>query len=310
MKHASRLWLDVQCESKVVSGTEFHEDYCAENGMRERLYPLFEFVFDISENILTDFHQRGLWDPTYHPYTLFDDGRAIANVSMFALPLVVGGKPITVAGIQSVMTHPDYRGQGLMKRLFEVMLHDIDSGFEASLLFTEKPNLYTKFGFQTVSESCFVLPYEHTGVCEERVRRLNAFDPSDMQLINTLLHLRTPASEHFFPLHYKSSFYLNIYDQHAHERLYYAKDLNAIIVFAVNNDTLELYDLIAPTFQTLEDVCAQIPASFSKITLHFCPDRFTNVNWTPVPHESTLQLMVRGNFDGQKCLKYPETAKF
>ncbi|MHB1685497.1 MAG: GNAT family N-acetyltransferase [Bacilli bacterium] len=287
------------------------QDYCVDAGMRETLYPLFELVFGIPSETFSDFHKRGFWDPTYHPYTFFQDGTAIANVSRFVQPLIVAGKPVAVCGIQSVMTHPDYRGQGLMRRLFEMMLRDIDAGFETSLLFTENPNLFSKFGFQNVPEFYFVSSYRHRERrAEKGVRKLNVFEPSDTRLINELLQIRTPPSEHFFPLYYAPSFYLNLYDPLAQERVYYAKELHAVLIFAVNNDTLELYDVIAPTLPKLEDICALIPVPFAKIALYFSPDRFANVSWTAFPDRSTSHLMVRGRMDAHSDFKYPETAKF
>ena len=290
---------------------EFHKDYCSDKGCRERLYPLFDKVFGISSDVLSDFYWRGFWDETYRPYTLFEDNCAIANVSRFDLPMLVAGKPISAAGVQSVMTHPDYRGRGLMKNLFEVMLRDIDSSAEFSLLFTESPRLYTPFGFRVLPETYFMTRYEHNGQClEQPCRRLDPFDPTNTGRIKELLRIRVASSEQFFPLRYTPSFFLNLYNHQAQERLYYADDVHAILVFSVKDDTLELYDLIASKPLTLSDICKRVPVSFSRVAVYFNPDRFTEWDWTPAPHQTTANLMIRGNINISEHLKYPETAKF
>ncbi|WP_179123143.1 GNAT family N-acetyltransferase [Ferroacidibacillus organovorans] len=290
---------------------ELRQDYCADKSMREKLYPLFENVFGITEDLLRKFHEQGFWDDTYCPYTYFDDGFAIANVSRFDLPLLIEGKPVSAAGIQSVMTHPDYRRQGLMKNLLEIMLQDIDLNTQVSLLFTEKPELYIPFGFRILPETCFITRYEHSGQCiEECFKKLSPFMLNNTELIHELFQIRIPQSEQFSPLRNTSSFFLNLYDLQVQERLYYAIDLRAILVFAVKADTLELYDLISPNELALSDLCARIPSSFSRIIVYFNPDRFTDFDWTPFAYPSVSHLMIRGQIDFPVHLKYPETAKF
>jgi len=290
---------------------EFRKDYCLNKGFREQLYPLFDRVFGISPNVLADYYGRGFWDETYRPYTLFESNCAIANVSWFDLPILVAGRPISAAGIQSVMTHPDYRGRGLMKNLFEVMLRDIDSSVEMSLLFTENPMLYIPFGFRVLPETYFMTRYEHSGQCKEKsFRRLAPFDPVNTEVVKELLRIRVAASEHFFPLHYAPSFFLNLYDHQAQERLYYASDVDALLVFSVKDDTLEIYDLISPNPLTLSDICIRVPVSFSRVAVHFNPDRFMEWDWIPASFQTTSSLMIRGHINVPEYLKYPETAKF
>lgn len=90
------------------------------------------------------------------------DEQAIANVSMFSLPMLVNGERIKAAGIQSVMTHPDYQRKGLMKQIFNEVLKEIDEQYECAVLFTEHPELYTPFGFRVVQEHLMTLSYEDT----------------------------------------------------------------------------------------------------------------------------------------------------
>lgn len=130
-------------------------NYSTDDSKREKLYPLFEKVFGIEAVTLKDFYSRGFWNPAYRPYTFFDEERAVANVSMFSLPMTIQSTLVKAAGIQSVMTDPDYRRKGLMKLLLKEMLKDIDLEFELAFLFTDTPSLYTFFGFRQVQEHYF-----------------------------------------------------------------------------------------------------------------------------------------------------------
>ncbi|MBL2346962.1 GNAT family N-acetyltransferase, partial [Klebsiella pneumoniae] len=92
------------------------------------------------------------WDDTYKALSFLHDDKAVANVAAFSLPLLVNGERINAAGIQSVMTHPNFRGQGLMTQLMSKMIEEIDKTCECALLFTAKPELYASFGFKVVQE--------------------------------------------------------------------------------------------------------------------------------------------------------------
>lgn len=58
------------------------------------------------------------------------------------------------------MTHPNFRRQGLMTQLMSKMIEEIDKKCECALLFTEKPELYTAFGFKVVQEYLMTIPYD------------------------------------------------------------------------------------------------------------------------------------------------------
>ncbi|WNQ09664.1 GNAT family N-acetyltransferase [Paenibacillus aurantius] len=121
-----------------------------------KLLPLFKKVFGFEESLLKEFFVSGFHNSTYTPFTLFNDEVPIANVSMFDMPLLINHQKVIIAGIQSVMTEPQYRGKGLFKKLFELMLFEIDSRFDSSFLFTSIPELYRPFGFREVKETFFV----------------------------------------------------------------------------------------------------------------------------------------------------------
>jgi GNAT superfamily N-acetyltransferase len=295
-----------------MSTLELISNYSKDDTTRERLYPLFQKAFGIPPEVFQDFHARGFWNPTYTPYTLFDGETAVANVSMFTLPLVVGGQRIEAAGIQSVMTDPDHRGKGLMKQLFAKTLEDIDQQFEATFLMTGSPELYTGFGFRVLQQHVFVAAYQYMPA--EEVRSLQKIDfenEGELQIVRDLFQTHQPVSNQFAPLSYPSSFFLNMYNPFFNEKLYVAEELQAVLVFEVKEGTLRLFDVIAERIPTLEEIAAYVAEPFSKIELHFGPDRFTGAAFEPVLVEGGDVLMVRGAFEVEnQAFKLQPTASF
>jgi predicted N-acetyltransferase YhbS len=296
----------------IMEHLHFMSNYSSDKTKREALYPLFETVFGIETAVLQDFYKKGFWNPTYCPFTLFDGEQAVANVSMFSLPLMINGTLVQAAGIQSVMTHPEYRGKGFMKKLFTEMLAVLDKKFEASFLFTEAPELYIPFGFRSMPQYCFTADMDYEPNQQKQpLKRLDFFNPHDLLLIQELFQSYKPVSHMLAPIDHASSFYLNMYNPYFHKNLYYSKELHALLVFELQGETLKLYDMINNTIPSLDEVCSQIPYSISRVELYFCPDLFDTVNFEPKALHTGTHFMVRGSFAAEnEYIIFPKTAAF
>jgi hypothetical protein len=118
----------------------------------------------------------------------------------------------------------------------------------------------------------------------------------------------TPVSNVFCPLLHAPSFYLNMFDPYYNEKLYYSKELEVIIVYEIENNTLKLYDLISSEIPKIEEIVTSIGAPVTQIEVHFHPELFTLQDLKPI--YSPGHLMVRGNIDLPSNFKFPITASF
>ncbi|WP_426980927.1 GNAT family N-acetyltransferase [Bacillus pseudomycoides] len=280
------------------------ENFFVEESKKEPLFQLFEEVFRIPVQTLQNFEANGFWDTTYKPFSYLQEGQVIANVSMFSLPMFVNGERIYAAGIQSVMTHPEYRRKGLMKQLLCKVLQEIDTKYECAILFTEKPELYEPFGFRVVQEYLMTLSYENIPPRSSSLRKLNFYDEKDMELIKEIIENAQQLSMEFSTLNYRSSFYFNMYDAKWNEKLYYSKKLDALIVFEVKNQVLKLFGIFAQIFPILDDICAEISEPFTEIEFYFYPDELGLEEVACKEFQSETYLMIRGgkkiDFKGYK----------
>jgi GNAT superfamily N-acetyltransferase len=72
-----------------------------------------------------------------------------AGLSVLVRPLVTSGPQLAVAGIGSVVTRPDRRGEGLSRRLQEVVLAQLAAaGVPLAVLWTDQPAIYAGRGFR------------------------------------------------------------------------------------------------------------------------------------------------------------------
>ena len=293
-----------------MGNVENFEKLLLEEPKREQLFPLFEEVFGITIQTLKDFSERGYWDDTYKALSFLQEDKAIANVAAFSLPLIINGERINAAGIQSVMTHPNFRRQGLMTELMREMIEEIDKQCECSLLFTEKPELYTSFGFKVVQEYLMTIPYDKNNN-NSLLRKLDYYIEEDRQLIHETIESSQRLSNNFSTLNFHPSFYLNMYDSEWNEKLYYSEKLDALIVYEVDNEKLKLYGVFAPVLPVLDEICGGISERFTEIEFYFSPDQLgiEDVQFTEL--QSSKYLMVRSDRElDLKGYKFPVLVEF
>ncbi|WJE54966.1 GNAT family N-acetyltransferase [Bacillus cereus] len=287
------------------------EKFFVEELEKELLFQLFEEVFHIPVQTLQNFESNGFLDTTYKPFSYLQEGQVIANVSMFALPMLVNGEQVHAVGIQSVMTHPKYRRKGLMKQLFSKVLQEIDTKYECAILFTEKPELYEPFGFRVVQEHLMTSSCDNEQPRSSSLRKLNFYDEKDMQLIKEIVENSQPISMEFSTLNYQSAFYFNMYDAKWNEKLYYSEKLDALIVYELKDRVLHLFGVFAQIMPILDEICAEIAEPFNEVEFYFYPDELGIEEVTCKEFQSETYLMIRG---GEKLdfkgYKFPVVTEF
>lgn len=117
----------------------------------EKLKALWETAFDDSKESL-DYFFKNTISPE-RVLAVFEDGKPVSALYMLESEIINKEKIYSAYYIYAVCTHPDFRGKGLMKSLFEELFkvgksRNIDYLFlvpEEEYLF----NIYEKLGFKT-----------------------------------------------------------------------------------------------------------------------------------------------------------------
>jgi predicted N-acetyltransferase YhbS len=250
---------------------------------------LLKDTFDIDIALLDRF---GGPDPSSMPFGLFDDdGRCVANFSAFSMPLVVDGKVIRAAGYQSGAVRPDYRGRGLYRDLMERAFAWSDAaGFEAGILLTDKPELYRRYGFESVSQHCFRGSMPAVTQAGE-ARALSLDDAADLALVTRLLEARADVSQLFAARRQTKSFLLNAcFDPDI--RLSHAAGPDAVVAWKQEGDTLSILDIVAMRMPALGDVLSALGTGADHVEVMFPVDQ---LGWQgeAVPFQGSCDLMIR-----------------
>jgi GNAT superfamily N-acetyltransferase len=279
------------------------------NFHRKSLYPLFEQVFGIPAHMLQDYYDRGFWNPSYCPYTIFKENHAIANVSVIPMSWIIDGEAVAAAGIQSVMTLPSERGKGYMKKLMNLVLEDLTNHY--IFLQTETPALYEKYGFEKVEEHIFVTEaFQNLSMVSSSLKKLDFLNKRDVEIIQSCFVSLHSNSLIFATLGYEHSLYLNLYNPFFSEKLFYSESLESLLVYEVKDQVLKLYDVVSKSSIGLADICGAIPEVFKSVEIHFTPDQLMHTKDLQIKKKEGT-LMVRGKLPikGQP-VAFPITASF
>lgn len=95
-------------------------------------------------------------DTTYRPehsWVVERNGRLISHVRVYDRWMRIGRAKLRIAGIGNVITAPDSRKQGYAARLLRTILPELQKeGFAYSLLWTDRPNVYSRNGWAPIEQ--------------------------------------------------------------------------------------------------------------------------------------------------------------
>ncbi|NJR40211.1 MAG: GNAT family N-acetyltransferase [Leptolyngbyaceae cyanobacterium CSU_1_4] len=245
------------------------------------------------------------WEAASTPFMKFEGGKAIAHVGVLELPLWIMGQPVQAAGIHAVATHPKFRRQGHYRDCIEAALEYCNTRYKTLILTTPQPELYYPFGFRRVLESAFTVSCKVTPQ-KDGFRVLNLHHENDRTLLHRLLDTRRPISNVVGVLSEKPVFLVN----EASRPLYYAEDLDTLVVMEQEGDRLHIFDVVADHALSLIEILRCIPDPVKEVILYFSPDRLEPKAQAIPQVLENAYLMVRGSFaaEGQSFMM-PRSAR-
>lgn len=251
------------------------DDYKFRDEYRASFNELAKLVFGIE---FEAWYQKGAWDDRYICHSIARDNRIVANVSVSKMAIVINGESKRALQIGTVMTHPDYRGKGLSKRLMAYVLETYEEECDLFFLFANGSVLdfYPKFGFAALPEHRFTLSLPESGLPIDDTPKLEKLEVSKQEhwdFIQRKLRSSTPVSNRFGIENNAGIFLfyaLNVY----RDCLYYSRPDEAVIVFEHEGDVLHLYDVVSDEQADLEGLVSRLATKRTReVRFHFTPDR-------------------------------------
>jgi GNAT superfamily N-acetyltransferase len=257
---------------------------------RESFNNLASNIFGLS---FEAWYQAGYWHEKYIPYTLFNEDKAIANVSVNIMDFNAVGELARYIQIGTVMTDAAYRHKGLSKFLMEQVLQTWEENCDFIYLFANNSvlDLYPKFGFTVVQE------YAHSRLVEGKAGNNLEFAQLDIakQQSRDLLYYYAKNSKSLGKLAMQENadlvmFYCTSFYK---DNVYYLKALDVIAVASFDNKTLVLHDVFSIGQASLDEVVAVlINSKIDEIKLGFTPKDLIDYVAKEVVGDETLFIQT------------------
>ncbi|MGO4438618.1 GNAT family N-acetyltransferase [Rhizobium sp. RAF56] len=274
-----------------ATGLTFRQNHFDDPSDWAALVSLLHDTFGIDIDPL---RELGGPDPTSMPFGWFTaDGVLAANLTAFAMPLVVNGRRINAAAFQSGAVRPPWRGRGLYRDVTTKALAWCEAqGFEAIILYTDKPALYEPYGFRSLAL------HRYEGEAPDAVagmpaQRLSPRDATDLATLRDLLSRRTPVSETFAVAANAAMFLINT-EFNPDARVSYLPDHMAAVAWTMPAaEHFCLLDVVAPEIPSLAAILGSLGISPAIAETRFRPDK---LGWSgeAMPLEGDTRLMLRG----------------
>ncbi|MFD2172295.1 GNAT family N-acetyltransferase [Tumebacillus lipolyticus] len=286
-------------------------DYRQVEVLRKSFFDLAKQTFGLDFN---EWYDRGFWNDSYICYSFVDGEHIIANASVNKMVLTSGGKEYKAIQIGTVMTHPDYRNQGLATKLMKHVIEKYEKEYELIYLFANETVLdfYPKFGFQKVLESSYSLAVSDLKkevALRSALRKLDVDNLADFELMKEFATERIPVSstlgvkgnEHLLMFYFILVF---------RDALYYDQNEDVILLFEQEDHVLHVFDIVSKRKIDLEKVVSRIISEKTEfIQFHFVPDSDNeNIRSTLVTETDDTLFVLPSCANARKPVKFPLTS--
>ncbi|MNB80497.1 hypothetical protein D3C75_272610 [compost metagenome] len=288
---------------------QFVTDYKKNDQLRTSFTRLAADTFGLE---LNRWYQAGFWDERYIPFSYAAGEQIVANVSVSLLDVIIGGRVKKAVQLGTVMTHPNYRQQGLSAALMNKVMETHGGSCDLMYLFANDSVLdfYPRFGFTTAREELFTAAYgsqQSLTAKQTFIRKLDGSCSEDLTFIHTFASRRLPVSQRFGTdggLGLLMFYCLNVFSGD----LYYLEEEEVIVICQQEENELHVYDVISRKAPDIHAILSKLAgSSTARIIFHYTPD-YSGLEISSAPYDSGLFVRACSGDAFPGGIKHPATS--
>ena len=267
---------------QIISG--YQNDKNLRNSFNELSKKVFGLDFE-------NWYQNGFWKSHYIPYSILFDNKIVSNVSVSICDFIYEQKEVHLIQLGTIMTDPDYRGNGFSKILMEYVLKKYEDKVDGIYLFANDSVLdfYPKFGF--VSKKEYQYSKEVNILGEQTIKHIPMDNMSDWAKMVEVI--KTKSQNAKFYMSNNIDLYMFYLSQFMTENVYYLKEEDTYVVAEVEGDNLTLHAVFGNS--SLDTVIQSFGKDIKNVTLCFTPNDKSGYQCREL-HEEDTTLFVKGAF--------------
>lgn len=233
--------------------------------LRKSFNELAEVTFGLN---FENWYQIGFWGDNYEPYSVVEDGKVVANVSVNRTDMVIGGERKRLYQLGTVMTAEGYRNRGYIRAIMAEIEKNIGDADGVYLFANDSVvEFYPKFGFEKGKEHVYTKSVEQSGEC--RMKQIPMDGPEGWNRLSAAMEKNSfPAACRMVDNPGLIFFYVAQFMQNC---VYYEESLDAWAVAELEDGELVLHDVFASEAVSLNEVIAAFGGDVRCVTMGFTP---------------------------------------
>lgn len=246
---------------------EIIKNYRKEDTYRASFNALAGKVFCLD---FENWYQNGFWNDKYSPYSIVEDGKIIANVSVNRCDMKWNGKVYHLLQLGTVMTDPDYRGRGYSRILMEEIQKDYKDQCDGMYLYANDSVLefYPKFGFR----KCLEYQYSKEVSVENDayIEKVPMDTPKDWANMVSVLNSYQQVGE--YVMVNNSDLFMFYLSQFMTENVFYIAKSDTYVVGEVEDHVLTINGVWSKKNVTLDEVIEAFGKEITRVVLSLTPE--------------------------------------
>lgn len=245
---------------------EVIKNYRNNDELRKSFNELAEKTFGLT---FEDWYQNGFWGENYNPYSIVIRDKIVANVSVNKTNMKHEGVIKHFLQLGTVMTDPDYRNQGLIRKIMNKIDEEYKGKTDGIYLFASDSVLefYPKFGFEKAEEHIYSKKVKNSGACQMDKVIMND-SKSWNRLVEAINHNIFCGKFDMIGNPELIMFYVTKFMQ---EDVFYHEDSDTYVIAEAAGEKLFIYNIFSSTLTELDKVFELFGTDIKEITLGFTP---------------------------------------
>jgi len=246
--------------------TAYWQDLAARRAFQDFIRQIFGLDF-------TRWDEAGYWDDDYSPYSFFERDRVVASLCVYDMPALVNGEACKVAQVSGVGTLPEFRRQGLNRRLHEIALPKALAEHRFAFLYADDDAVpfYRNRGFRPMPAFAVVVPLPAVSP-DPGMEKLDQAEVVVLDSLYKLACVREPTSHVFSTANPKLVMYHLMYRLRSHA--WRIRALDAVVLMKREEERTIVYDILARKLPRFEQLAPFLAAGGTReVEFRFPVDR-------------------------------------
>ncbi len=284
---------------------EIRTNYKDDKQLRESFCELANKVFGLD---LASWYANGFWQDDYIPYSVIEDGKVVANVSVNICNMKFKSRIHHLAQLGTVMTDPQYREKGYGRMLMEKVIAECDRMYEGTYLYAEEHMMpyYEKFGFERI--------YEYR--CKKKVNITNKAvvekvpmnSKEDWDKMVDIIQRRQQYGQRIMVNN--PGLFMFYLTGPMSECVYYIPSTETYVIAGCEGENLTVHAIFSEEKASLGEVISSFGSGIKNVSLSFTPENNTGFEIRKI-EDSDSVLLARGSVfekSGERFM-FPEISR-